>query len=299
MSSAWRPPIPALSICALLTASWIGTCAQEPNQHELRLQDIQGTEPNAQDISTRAISGDWVAEANIVSAGTPARAAVMFAILSEAQSYLTFDLGIDHTDLIRYASASPTRLASYPGAGPLPWKIKVRRRGAYYFLEVNGAYLGFTFHPSGDLDGRSVLPAVVEPKSTRLGIQFPSPGRHELRGFHARRISFGERMSAPVITPGPTGSWNQAEVFPGAVIEYNKTYYLYLNGTDWTSTSLEGGGHTRVGLATSEDLTHWKVDPQGVVFGLGEKDAWDSTLVMVNGATRTSRGQVRHHLYGV
>jgi len=291
MSLPWRTPLRALSVCTVLIAPWIGAWAQEPGRHELRLQDLQGAEPNAQDISKQAISGDWIAEADIISAGTPARAVVMFAIRHDAQSFLAFDLGTDHTELIRHNSASPTRLAAYPGAGPLPWKIKVRRRGAYYFLEVNGTYLGFTFHPSGDLDGSSVLPAVVEPESTRLGVQFPSPGGHELRRFHARRISFGERMNAPVITPGPAGSWNQAEVFPGAVVEYNKTYYLYLNGTDWTSTSLEGGGHTRVGLASSEDLIHWKVDPRGVVFGLGATDAWDSTLVMVNGATRTPEGK--------
>ena len=262
MSSAWRTPLQALAVCAILIAPSIQAWVPEPNQQELRLQDIQGAGPSQRNISQQAISGDWVAEADIVSAGTPASAAVMFAIRNDAQSYLAFVLGVDHTELVRHSSANPTHLAAYPGAGPLPWKVKVRRRGAYYFLEVNGAYLGFTFHPSGNLDGTSVLPAVVEPEWTRLGVEFPSPGRHEVRGFHARGISFGTRMSAPIITPGPTGSWNQAEVFPGAVVEYNKTYYFYLNGTDWTSTSLEGGGHTRVGLATSEDLVHWKVDPR-------------------------------------
>jgi len=136
-----------------------------------------------------------------------------------------------------------------------------------------------------------VLFRSVEPSSTRLGVQFLSDGKHELRDFRLQAVTFGQRSGTPVIAPGPSGSWDQAEAFPGAIVKYKRTYYLYLNGTDWTSESLEGGGHTRVGLATSEDLTHWKVDPNKIVLDLGPKNAWDSTLVMVNGATQTLDGK--------
>jgi len=292
-SNSLRLSSKTLAVIALLTPVWLwaatGRSPHKGNQWVL-LQDIQGSEPSRH-ISPDPVSGDWIAEADIVSAGEPAEAAFIFAIQQEHQTHLALNIHIDRTELTRYTPVGAMSLAVYPGVGPPPWRTKVRRRGAYYFFEVNGIYLGFTFHPSGDLDSSSITPSVVEPEVARMGVHFPSSGGHELRKLWVSTISFGKRTGTPVITPGPPASWNQAEAFPGAVIEYRGTYYLYLNGTDWTSKALEGGGHTRVGMATSQDMIRWKVDSGGTILGLGPKGSWDSTLVMVNGATRTAEGK--------
>jgi len=282
-----------ISICGLVAS--IGFSATSLSAQSsggcVRLQNVQSVKQDVNPIWTKAIFGDWVADAEIISAGEPPEMSIAFATQPNSQQHLSFKITSNETELVRHAGTGETKLAVYTGAGPLPWKVRIRRRGAYYFFEVNGAYLGFSFHPSGDLDRSSLTGSVVEPSSTRLGVQFLSDGKHELRDFRLQAVEFGQRSEIPVIAPGPSGSWDQAEAFPGAIIKYKQTYYLYLNGTDWTSKSLEGGGHTRVGLATSEDLIHWKVDPNKIVLDLGPKNAWDSTLVMVNGATQTPAGK--------
>jgi len=255
------------------------------------LPQIAGQGPKAGHLSKEEVKGDWSAEVKIVSAGEPAHAAFLFAIQEPREMRLALHLYPDRADLIRHVGANDQVLSSYPGPGAPPWQLKVMKRGAYYVFEVNESYLGFTVHPSGDIGKTGRDRSATEPESSRLGVSFPSAGRHELQQLVIHPIAFGDRQAAPVILPGPKGSWNEAETFPGAVIEHQGIYYLYLNGTDWTSETLEGGGSTQAGIATSRDLSHWQVDPRGVILGVGPKGSWDSTLVMVSGAARTPEGK--------
>lgn len=258
--------------------------------HQL-LPAIKGIGPAPRCMSKGSLAGDWIAQGEIVAAGQPAHATFIFATRPGMKKYLALEVRQDRVELMRH-SPSPLSLAQYAGAGALPWNLKVWRRGAYYFFEINAVYLGFTFHPSGNLEEEPVTSPDIEPQFTHFGVRFPSAGKYLFQKFHASSISFGKRSVVPIISPGLAGSWNQAEVFPGSILRYGQTYYMYLNGTDWTSKSLEGGGHTRTGLSVSNDLVHWTVDPRGVVLGLGPKGSWDSTLVMVNGATRTPDGRI-------
>jgi len=265
--------------------------ASSGEKPHLRSRHWEGRGPATQRLTREPVQGDWIAGADILAAGRPSSVIFTFADSPGGTAHLELRITPQNTALLRHDQKGDSHLAAFRGAGSLPWKVKIRRRGAYYFFEINGHYLGFTFHPSGDLDGSSVLPSSVEPSSTYLSIQFPAAEQYDLQNCRVMPVTFGQRMSSPLISPGPAGSWNQAEVFPGAVIEDSGTYFMYLNGTDWTSKSLEGGGHTRAGLASSKDLIHWNVDPRGPILNLGPQGSWDSSLVMVNGATRTADGK--------
>ena len=254
------------------------------------LKAVTETGP-AEYISEKVLEGDWFAQAHVTAAGDLPHAAFVFAKPSPDKRHIALHLYPDRTELVRQEDEKSKILSSYPGAGGLPWRFSARKRGAYYFFEVNGSYLGFTFHPSANIGATGRVRTVTEPEGTSLGMSFPSPGKHELQEFIVRPISLGERQADPIAVPGRKGSWNEAEAFPGAVLRHDDLYYLYLNGTDWTSEKLEGGGNTRVGLATSRDLYHWDLAPGGVVLDLGPEGAWDSTLVMVNGAVSTPDGR--------
>jgi hypothetical protein len=242
-------------------------------------------------LSKTEVRGDWESETEIVQAGEPARARFLFSFQPNSDNHLELSLSGDRVELTRVVAGSTKELAFYKAPGPLPWRLKVRKRGTYYFFEVNNQYLGFTFHPSGDISGKGRAVVQSEPEATRLGILFPSSGSHQLQTLKARVINFGLRQNTPMLSPGPEGSWNAAETFPGAAIEHDGLHYLYLNGTDWTSESLEGGGKTRPGLATSRNLKDWEVDPRSPVLPLGPAGSWDSTLMMISAATRSPDGK--------
>lgn len=86
--------------------------------------------------------------------------------------------------------------------------------GAYYIFHVHGSYLGFTFHPSNDIENGGAVRAYSEPVSSPLGVWFPSAGRYEVQKMTLRPISFGTRQAQPVTVPGSKGSWDAAEAFP-------------------------------------------------------------------------------------
>lgn len=204
------------------------------NRHETRtlLESASGSAARAEYLSPEKVEGNWTAEVKITSAGDLAQAAFLFAIQPHSESRLALHLFESRTELVRESRTESKALSSYPGAGSLPWRLAVRRRGPYFLFAVNGKYLGFSFHPSADVGSLRSTKTTHEPRSTQLGLLFPSPGRHAFGKLTVHPLTFGTKIDGPVIVPGARGSWNGPEAFPGAVINVNGTYYLYLNGTD-------------------------------------------------------------------
>jgi len=72
----------------------------------------------------------------------------------------------------------------------------------------------------------------------------------------------------PVITPGPSGSWNDESVAGGFVFLEGSTFHIWYHGVD--------GNYIRVGHATSIDGgTTWLNDPNNPILNVGSSNSWD------------------------
>jgi beta-fructofuranosidase len=91
--------------------------------------------------------------------------------------------------------------------------------------------------------------------------------RSELRHHNA---SIGHAISSDLrrwrvlpdaLHPGPPGSWDDLATWTGSVIEQDGRWHMLYTGINRS----EGGLIQRIGLAVSEDLTHWTKHPANPV----------------------------------
>lgn len=76
---------------------------------------------------------------------------------------------------------------------------------------------------------------------------------------------------APVMWPGPFGSWDSGNISPGPVIKKNDQYIMYYKGfTDQYSS-------WSIGMAVSNDGVNWVKHGSPVV--MGDVNSWDSKIV--------------------
>jgi hypothetical protein len=66
-----------------------------------------------------------------------------------------------------------------------------------------------------------------------------------------------------MISAGPDDTFKEGHVLVGAVIEHQGTYYQYFSGARFGCQ--EGGGARQIGVAHSNDLIHWVVEPEPIV----------------------------------
>lgn len=88
--------------------------------------------------------------------------------------------------------------------------------------------------------------------------------------------------SNPILSPGPSGSWDSENIYGAAVLLVGQTYYM------WYAGSGPDRVH-RIGLATSPDGIVWTKHPSNPVLNLGSPGQWDGSyisnprVVIVNG----------------
>jgi beta-fructofuranosidase len=69
------------------------------------------------------------------------------------------------------------------------------------------------------------------------------------------------RVLPDALHPGPSGSWDDLATWTGSVIEHAGRWHMLYTGINRS----EGGLIQRIGLAVSEDLTHWSKHPENPV----------------------------------
>ena len=75
----------------------------------------------------------------------------------------------------------------------------------------------------------------------------------------------------PLLTPGPTGSWNDYSLFPFCILFEGSTYHMWYGGHDGTTA--------RIGYATSADGITWTEYAGNPVLDVGEGGSWDDEYV--------------------
>jgi len=82
-------------------------------------------------------------------------------------------------------------------------------------------------------------------------------------------INWTRPYPSPVLFPGPTGSWDDLSVHPGAIIYDNGEYKMFYCGWSYTD------GPWHIGLATSVDGINWIKYPNPVLYASG---GWEYQL---------------------
>jgi len=96
----------------------------------------------------------------------------------------------------------------------------------------------------------------------KIGAAFP---------VDASYIYWSKSLSNPVLSPGLSGAWDDAEVKDPALVKVAGTYHLFYAGQD--------GSTYKVGKATSTDGITWTKDASNPVLTTGGASAWDEAQV--------------------
>jgi len=84
-------------------------------------------------------------------------------------------------------------------------------------------------------------------------------------------ISWTRFLSAPVVTVGDPGTWDEHYVFAPTVLENQNTYHMWYTGSP--------GGPSSFGYATSPDGISWTKSISNPVFSPGEPGQWGTPVI--------------------
>jgi len=125
-----------------------------------------------------------------------------------------------------------------------------------------------------------------------FGFRFYEKGTTYIDWIKAFEIATMKKYPGnPVLSIGAPGSWEENQVFPGAVMEENGKFYLYYIGKDKSDPKIEAGGVNRIGVATSENLVDWEKHEKNPVLDLCPEGSWDSKMMMCGGAIKHRDGK--------
>ena len=166
---------------------------------------------------------------------------------------------------------------TYKTAGDAPWTIRVLKKGNFFRFWVNGEN-GWIRGPMG------VWNDVYDPWKAYAGLEIEENAK--ITSFTMTTLPWLTDFRAPVIPIGPERSSYEEQAIPGAILEYEGTYYMYfmagMRGNE------EGSSRRTIGLATSKDLFNWEVQPEPVI---SYKD-YPYDNLYVNGAAITPEGKI-------
>lgn len=116
----------------------------------------------------------------------------------------------------------------------------------------------------------------VEDGSYRMWLSGGDPRRDPIRvSLFTARSADGARWTidpAPVLEPGPPGSWDSLRIETPSVVKVGSTYHLYYSGADERGAA---EGVFAIGHATSSDGIRWRKDPRNPILrGGGDRHAW-------------------------
>lgn len=186
--------------------------------------------------------------------------------------------------LVRREKGSRLVLKQYQGNGSSPWRVRLLKKGNFFRYWVNDAS-GWVREPLGVWESDHPT-RHCEPAHGYLSVESEG-GR--IVSSSVTLLPWLRPMAKPVITAGPDGTFKEAHVLVGGIIEYGGTYYQYFSGARFGCQ--EGGGAREIGVAQSRDLREWVVEPEPIV-KIGAKGSWEPTGIYCSGAVVTPEGRI-------
>ncbi len=179
--------------------------------------------------------------------------------------------------VVSQAGEDRTILKDYPVGGPPPWNVGVLKKGNFFRFAVNGK-AGWVRGPSGEWEGR------YDPWENELKLE--GIGGCAFESCTVTTLPWLDRQTEPVIALGPAGSHYEKQIIPGAILEFDRRFYMYcMAGMEGDQ---EGSSRRTVAVAESDDLRSWEVHSVPV---LSHADA-PGDNIYVNGAVVTPAGRI-------
>ena len=197
---------------------------------------------------------------------------LFFSGTREKGNQVYLDIKENGTRLLLLEQGQETVLKSKQREVKYPCQIRILKNGSYFRFWI-GAMTEWIRGPLGEWKG------VYEPLENEI---YAADHTSVEKGrFDVKEREWLKQTDRDVVRYGPEGSYYEQQVIPGAILEYNNTYYMYFMAG--MAGNEEGSSRRTVGLAISDDLINWTVKPEPV---LSYKDTpYDN--IYVNGAVVT------------
>ena len=186
-------------------------------------------------------------------------------------------ISADALKVIRETNTDTQTWKTYDNIGTPPWNVKVLKKGNFFRFSVNET-TGWIRGPLGEWEN------VYEPMDNALGVE--TPVDINLQSGTVTTLPWLQEITEPVMSRGPKGSFYEKQIIPGAIIEYNGLYYMYVMAG--MAGDEEGSSRRSIGVAVSPDLKQWKVHPEPLI---SYRDTPYDNLY-VSGAVVTDEGRV-------
>ena len=161
--------------------------------------------------------------------------------------------------------------------GKPPWNVRILKKGNFFRFWVNNT-TGWIRGPLGEWED------VYEPTNSSLSVE--TPAGISVQSCTVTTLPWLQEITKPVISRGPKGSFYEKQIIPGAIIEYDGLYYMYV--MVGMAGDEEGSSRRSIGVAVSSDLMQWEVHPEPLISYLDTP--YDN--LYVSGAVVTDEGSV-------
>jgi len=228
----------------------------------------------------RLVDGNYELMAEIAGP----RAVVSFSGREDWQIDAVLEIFDGVFTLVRRENGLRLILKQYQGNGSSPWQVRLLKKGNFFRYWVNGVS-GWIREPLGVWESDHPT-RHCEPARGYVGVEAPG-GR--ISSCDVTLLPWLETLGKPVITAGPDGTFKEAQVVVGGIIEHQGTFYQYFSGSRFGCQ--EGGGAREIGVAHSRNLHEWVVEPEPIV-KIGAKGSWEPTGIYCSGAVVTPEGRI-------
>ena len=125
---------------------------------------------------------------------------------------------------------------------------------------------------------------VYEPTDNSLSVETPSGIQRQ--SCTVTILPWLQEITTPAISRGPKGSFYEKQIIPGAIIEYDGLYYMYVMAG--MAGDEEGSSRRSIGVTVSSDLKQWEGHVEPLISYLDTP--YDN--LYVSGAVVTGDGRI-------
>ena len=163
-------------------------------------------------------------------------------------------ISVDGFKVVCETNTNTRTWKTYKNIGKMPWNVRILKKGNFFRFWVNET-TGWIRGPLGEWEN------IYEPMDNRLGVEMPAS--ISLQSWTVTTLPWLQKITKPVIPRGTKGSFYEKQIIPGAIIEYNGLYYMYIMAG--MIGAEEGSSRRTIGVAVSPDLKRWEVYPEPLI----------------------------------
>ena len=191
------------------------------------------------------------------------------------RAYLAISTG--EFKVVREINTDTRTWKTYNNIGDPPWNVRILKKGNFFRFWVNDA-TGWIRGPLGEWEN------IYEPTDNCLSVETPSGV--QLQSYTVTTLPWLQEITKPAISCGPKGSFYEKQVIPGAIIEYDGLYYMYV--MTGMAGDEEGSSRRSIGVTVSSDLKQWEGHVEPLISYLDTP--YDN--LYISGAVVTDGGRV-------